>query len=169
MKSDNNVEMDENIVNDVVPIDNDKSVNENLNQKECDENTAKVQALIDIDVEPILEKTNEQGGDILKLEQCDNSENNFKTNDTLEETNNNNAKDSDESQIENKKTVISDNEQCLICGQFLNNSDIIFYQGHPQNAVEEFIALTNEKLVLSAGMLHYVIFFLSILSLCMYT
>ncbi|XP_048478482.1 DNA (cytosine-5)-methyltransferase PliMCI [Plutella xylostella] len=43
------------------------------------------------------------------------------------------------------------NERCNICRQFLNNSDIIFYQGHPQNAVEEFIALTNEKLVLAAG------------------
>ncbi|CAH2980940.1 unnamed protein product [Chilo suppressalis] len=42
-------------------------------------------------------------------------------------------------------------EKCDICGQFLNNSDIIFYQGHPQDALEEFIALTNEKLVLASG------------------
>ncbi|XP_049873328.1 DNA (cytosine-5)-methyltransferase PliMCI-like isoform X2 [Pectinophora gossypiella] len=49
------------------------------------------------------------------------------------------------------KSNIPDNEQCNICGQFINNSDIIYYQGHPQDAVEEFIALTNEKLVLSAG------------------
>ncbi|VVC92167.1 unnamed protein product [Leptidea sinapis] len=39
------------------------------------------------------------------------------------------------------------NEQCNICGQYLNNSDI-YYQGHPQNAIEEFIALTDEKLLL---------------------
>lgn len=51
----------------------------------------------------------------------------------------------------NVKTNIPDNEQCDICGQFVYNSDIIYYQGHPQDAVEEFIALTNEKLVLSAG------------------
>lgn len=43
------------------------------------------------------------------------------------------------------------NEKCDTCGQFLNNSDIIYYQGHPQDAVEEFIALTNEKLVLASG------------------
>lgn len=51
-----------------------------------------------------------------------------------------------------KKTQnIQQNDQCNICGQFLNNSDIIFYQGHPQDSVEEFIALTNEKLVLASG------------------
>lgn len=44
-----------------------------------------------------------------------------------------------------------DVEKCEICGQFLNNSDILYYQGHPQNAVEEFIALTNEKLLLISG------------------
>lgn len=44
-----------------------------------------------------------------------------------------------------------DLEKCDICGQFLNNSDILFYQGHPQDAIEEFIALTNEKLVLASG------------------
>lgn len=42
-------------------------------------------------------------------------------------------------------------DKCDTCGQFLNNSDIIYYQGHPQDAVEEFIALTNEKLVLASG------------------
>ncbi|XP_063536239.1 DNA (cytosine-5)-methyltransferase 1-like [Cydia strobilella] len=44
-----------------------------------------------------------------------------------------------------------DMERCNTCGQFINNSDIIYFQGHPQDAVEEFIALTNEKLVLAAG------------------
>ncbi|XP_068633744.1 DNA (cytosine-5)-methyltransferase 1-like isoform X2 [Battus philenor] len=42
-------------------------------------------------------------------------------------------------------------EKCDICGQFLNNSDIIYFQGHPQDSVEEFIALTNEKLLLASG------------------
>ncbi|XP_059051401.1 DNA (cytosine-5)-methyltransferase PliMCI-like [Achroia grisella] len=49
------------------------------------------------------------------------------------------------------KDNIANVEKCDICGQFLNNSDIIYFQGHPQNAVEEFIALTNEKLVLASG------------------
>ncbi|CAB3236806.1 unnamed protein product [Arctia plantaginis] len=44
-----------------------------------------------------------------------------------------------------------DMEKCHICNQFLNNSDLIYYQGHPQDAVEEYIALTNEKLVLASG------------------
>lgn len=48
-------------------------------------------------------------------------------------------------------TNIPDNEQCDICGQFVYNSDIIYYQGHPQDAMEEYIALISEKLVLSAG------------------
>lgn len=42
-------------------------------------------------------------------------------------------------------------EKCDTCGQYLNNSDILYYQGHPQDAVEEFVALTNEKLVLASG------------------
>ncbi|CAK1556371.1 unnamed protein product [Leptosia nina] len=42
-------------------------------------------------------------------------------------------------------------EKCGSCGQFLNNSDIIYYQGHPQNSVEEYIALTNDKLLLISG------------------
>lgn len=46
----------------------------------------------------------------------------------------------------------SNTEKCETCGQFLNNSDLIYYQGHPQDAVEEYIALTNEKLVLSSGL-----------------
>lgn len=55
-----------------------------------------------------------------------------------------------------KVTVnIPNNEQCDICGQFVHNSDIIYYQGHPQDAVEEFIALTNDKLVLSAGKYYF--------------
>uniref|UniRef100_A0A2H1WNZ3 DNA (cytosine-5)-methyltransferase n=1 Tax=Spodoptera frugiperda TaxID=7108 RepID=A0A2H1WNZ3_SPOFR len=52
--------------------------------------------------------------------------------------------------VKTKPTVL-DNEKCDTCGQFLNNSDIIYYQGHPQNSVEEYVALTNEKLVLASG------------------
>lgn len=50
----------------------------------------------------------------------------------------------------NKKPYI-DKEKCKTCNQFLNNSDIIYYQGHPQNSVEEFVALTNDNLILSSG------------------
>ncbi|CAH0715662.1 unnamed protein product, partial [Brenthis ino] len=53
--------------------------------------------------------------------------------------------------IKQKNNNTPDLEKCDICGQFLNNSDILFYQGHPQDAIEEFIALTNEKLVLASG------------------
>lgn len=55
------------------------------------------------------------------------------------------------SNIKNSNNIIPDTEKCNICGQFLNNSDLIYYQGHPQDAVEEYIALTNDKLVLSSG------------------
>ncbi|KAI8436671.1 hypothetical protein MSG28_010159 [Choristoneura fumiferana] len=48
-------------------------------------------------------------------------------------------------------SVEANMERCDTCRQFINNSDIIYYQGHPQDAVEEFIALTNEKLVLASG------------------
>lgn len=61
--------------------------------------------------------------------------------------------------ISNEKTtsIVPDTEKCDICGQFLNNSDIIYYQGHPQDAVEEYIALTNEKLVLASGKTRYLL------------
>ncbi|KAI5644354.1 c-5 cytosine-specific DNA methylase domain-containing protein [Phthorimaea operculella] len=66
------------------------------------------------------------------------------------ESNNNNINGHSEPKS-NINRHIPNNETCDICGQFLNDSDLIYYQGHPQDAVEEFIALTNEKLVLSAG------------------
>ncbi|KAG6440695.1 hypothetical protein O3G_MSEX001376 [Manduca sexta] len=55
------------------------------------------------------------------------------------------------SELQQNKQKIPDTEQCEICGQFLNNSDLVYYQGHPQDAVEEYIALTNDKLVLASG------------------
>ncbi|CAK1580129.1 unnamed protein product [Parnassius mnemosyne] len=63
------------------------------------------------------------------------------------------TKSEDVNDVEKKIVSITpaDTEKCDICGQFLNNSDIIYYQGHPQDAVEEFIALTNEKLLLASG------------------
>ena len=62
-----------------------------------------------------------------------------------------NGKTQNNNEVISYKKSVPDNEKCNICGQFLNNSDIIYYQGHPQDAVEEYIALTNEKLVLASG------------------
>ncbi|XP_075978235.1 DNA (cytosine-5)-methyltransferase 1-like [Anticarsia gemmatalis] len=62
-----------------------------------------------------------------------------------------NSENNNNGEINKKTPTVLDTEKCDICGQFLNNSDIIFYQGHPQDAVEEYIALTNEKLVLASG------------------
>ncbi|PZC79547.1 hypothetical protein B5X24_HaOG216212 [Helicoverpa armigera] len=56
-----------------------------------------------------------------------------------------------ENELASVQKSLPDNEKCNICSQFLNNSDLIYYQGHPQDAVEEYIALTNEKLVLASG------------------
>lgn len=67
---------------------------------------------------------------------------------------------------EAKAQLVQQNEQCNICGQFLNNSDIIFYQGHPQDSVEEFVALTNEKLVLASGMIIELCYYFSINFFC---
>lgn len=66
------------------------------------------------------------------------------------ESNNNDDK-ADNKVIRTNSNNADPNEKCDTCGQFLNNSDIIYYEGHPQDAVEEFIALTNEKLVLASG------------------
>ncbi|XP_028173545.1 DNA (cytosine-5)-methyltransferase PliMCI-like isoform X2 [Ostrinia furnacalis] len=78
-------------------------------------------------------KTNDDAPDVVITDE-------IKQNDT--DFHNDNTKNNNE---------VLDTEKCTICGQFLNNSDIIYYQGHPQDAVEEFIALTNEKLVLASG------------------
>lgn len=52
----------------------------------------------------------------------------------------------------NSKNVVN-NEKCDICGQFLNDPELLYYQGHPQDAVEEYVALTDDKLVVTAGKL----------------
>ncbi|GBP47570.1 DNA (cytosine-5)-methyltransferase 1 [Eumeta japonica] len=41
-----------------------------------------------------------------------------------------------------------ESERCISCKQFLNNPDLTYFQGHPQDSVEEYIALTNDKLVM---------------------
>lgn len=40
-------------------------------------------------------------------------------------------------------------ERCLICRQYTN--ELLLYNGHPNNSVEEYIALTDEKLLLFTG------------------
>ncbi|XP_014281484.1 DNA (cytosine-5)-methyltransferase 1 [Halyomorpha halys] len=42
-------------------------------------------------------------------------------------------------------------KKCEICHQLLNDSDLKMYEGHPHNAVEEYIALTDPKLSLFTG------------------
>nr|QJS39016.1 DNA methyltransferase 1 [Mythimna separata] len=79
-------------------------------------------------------------------DEIQNKEQNVSTEDQKE-----NSKSENNNEVLSYDKSIPDNEKCNICGQFLNNSDIIYYQGHPQDAVEEYIALTNEKLVLASG------------------
>lgn len=52
---------------------------------------------------------------------------------------------------ENNSNNIINNRKCDICGQFLNDPELLYYQGHPQDAVEEYVALTDEKLVVTGG------------------
>ncbi|XP_041979201.1 DNA (cytosine-5)-methyltransferase PliMCI-like [Aricia agestis] len=68
----------------------------------------------------------------------------------LEDNLNNNVINNIHSNINEDQEKLNQ-EKCNICGQYLNNSDILYFQGHPQNAIEEFVALTHEKLVLSSG------------------
>jgi len=42
-------------------------------------------------------------------------------------------------------------KRCEICRQLLGGPDTCIYSGHPNEAVEEFIALTNPKLSLFTG------------------
>lgn len=94
--------------------------------------------------------------EIIKDNEFNNNNNCETTIKTKEEEIQNEEVNNEKSEImfvkDNESTSnLPDLEKCDICGQFLNNSDIIYYQGHPQDAVEEFIALTNEKLVLASG------------------
>lgn len=40
-------------------------------------------------------------------------------------------------------------ERCLICKQYSN--EVLLYNGHPNNSVDEYVALTDEKLMLFTG------------------
>lgn len=41
--------------------------------------------------------------------------------------------------------------RCEVCRQHLNDPDLLLYPGHPEGALEEFIALTDPKLSLFTG------------------
>lgn len=41
--------------------------------------------------------------------------------------------------------------KCAICRQILDDPDLRLYQGHPDESVEEFVALTDPKLSLFTG------------------
>ncbi|XP_052741577.1 DNA (cytosine-5)-methyltransferase 1 [Bicyclus anynana] len=133
-------EKSSNICNENIPLDEKK--NEELVVSEVSNNND-----VNLDTKT---KLNNNTLDVDKnngiTEMCTNdlkpSQNEFKENGNVEKH------DSHTEEIVNN---LPDMEKCTICSQYLNNSDIIYYQGHPQNAVEEFIALTNEKLILASG------------------
>jgi hypothetical protein len=55
-----------------------------------------------------------------------------------------------------KKKVLSQKSRgtqskCDICRQILDDPDLRLYQGHPDESVEEFVALTDPKLCLFTG------------------
>ena len=104
----------------------------------------------DVEMSKSEEIENEVDATEQNITEIADSSRNQKQNDSTEELKENNKMENNNEEMSYQKPL-PDNEKCNICGQFLNNSDIIYYQGHPQNAVEEYIALTNEKLVLASG------------------
>jgi DNA (cytosine-5)-methyltransferase 1 len=76
----------------------------------------------------------------------------FSLSSTTTESNNNNALDSE---VQNSAIPPTENLQvtnyfkCNYCKQTLE--EIVFYNGHPNNSCEEFIALTNERLIIFTG------------------
>lgn len=68
---------------------------------------------------------------------------------------NENGKVEDLDSIDKKNSVTSTDtqiERCHLCDRNLNDPELKFFYGHPQNAVEEYIALTDENLVLASGL-----------------
>lgn len=57
--------------------------------------------------------------------------------------------------VEQTENIIISNEnepkveRCAICRQ--NITEISLYNGHPNNSVDEYVALTNEKLLIFTG------------------
>ena len=52
---------------------------------------------------------------------------------------------------DNKTSASKVLSRCEICRQHLNSPDLLLYPGHPDGALEEFIALTDPKLSLFTG------------------
>lgn len=59
---------------------------------------------------------------------------------------NNNEAVNEEVNLKLTKTI---SERCGICKQYEN--EILYYHGHPNNSVEEYITLTNDSLMLFTG------------------
>lgn len=55
----------------------------------------------------------------------------------------------DDVQIETDKSLKVKPERCNICRQY--NNEVLIYNGHPNNSVEEYITLTDERLLLFTG------------------
>lgn len=60
----------------------------------------------------------------------------------------NNNNNNNEIKVNGITTKIK-NERCNICRQYID--DVLLYNGHPNNSVDEFVALTDEKLLLFTG------------------
>lgn len=62
-------------------------------------------------------------------------------------------KTNDAVQLKRGKSILIPNEpnseRCSICGQYI--TEVSLYNGHPNDSVDEYIALTNEKLMLFTG------------------
>lgn len=54
-----------------------------------------------------------------------------------------------EEKVIDVKKPVAKTERCGICKQYLD--EVHFYNGHPNNAVDESVALTDDKLMLFTG------------------
>lgn len=143
-----NGQLDVSNTNENIEPDNDVILNNDCNATDCNENNSQTDIKSDVkDIEMncnincAKENSTEVNGDDKVKGDFDNHTNDEKITSV------------NDSNVSNNKTISveANMERCDTCRQFINNSDIIYYQGHPQDAVEEFIALTNEKLVLASG------------------
>lgn len=143
-----NGQLDVSNTNENIEPDKDVILNHDNNATDCNENNSQTDIKSDVkDIEMncnincAKENSTEVNGDDKVKGDFDNHTNDEKITSV------------NDSNVSNNKTISveANMERCDTCRQFINNSDIIYYQGHPQDAVEEFIALTNEKLVLASG------------------
>lgn len=78
-----------------------------------------------------------------------------------------NLENCEESHLKEEKTEIKEydstdehieGERCPSCFHLMDSPQLKMYHGHPQNSVEEYIALTNDELALTAGNYFVVIY-----------